>query len=85
MVSLSYQNVVLPAITLGMDVSVPLAKWLSKVIPKTPTRKNLSIFRALERPSIKLMIALSHLLYDETCSNNNLWSQFTNLYLFLLI
>ena len=68
-----------------MHFSVPLTKWLSKVILKTSTRENLSIFRALERLSIKLVNARSDLLHNETCSNNNLLPQFTNINIYIYI
>ena len=69
MVWVSYRSVVLPVNALEMDISVPLPKWLSKVILKTSTRENLSIFRALKRILINLVNARSHLLYNVTCSN----------------
>ena len=62
-----------------------LAKWPLNVALKTSTREHLSTFRALERFSIELMNARLHLLYNETCSNNNLLPIFTNVFIFIFI
>ena len=55
-----------------------LEKWLSKIILKRPTASHLQLYRALERASVKLVNARSHLLFNETCYNNNLLPQFTH-------
>ena len=64
-----------------MDISVLLAKGLSKVVFKISTRKNLLAFRNLERLSIKFVKARTHLSYIQTCSNNKLLPRFTNTYI----
>ena len=63
------QKVILAMNIMGMEASVLLAIWLSKVVLKTSDREQLSATRTLERLSIKLVNARSHLLYSKTRSN----------------
>ena len=49
--------------------SIDLSRWLSKVILRTSTATNLHLYRILERTSLKLISARSHLLFNETCYN----------------
>ena len=53
--------------------------WMSKVVLRTSNQNELHLFRVLEKTSLKLLNARSHLLFCETSLNNNLLPNFTNI------
>ena len=59
--------------------------WLSKVVLRTSNQNELHLFRVLEKTSLKLLNARSHLLFCETSLNNNLLPNFTNIYIYIYI
>ena len=55
--------------------------WLSTVILRLITPECLTLFRKLERCSIKLVKVSAHLRFNETCLNNRLLPTYTNIQL----
>ena len=59
--------------------------WLSKVILKISDLNIKNKFRKLERISLKIAAVKSHLMFNETCLNNNLLPKYTNIYVYMLV
>jgi len=61
-----------------IEIKKFLVKWLSLTILRSSNRITLAKFRDLERISIKLEKARSHLSFNETCINNELLPTYTS-------
>ena len=60
--------------------------WFSKSILRSITIEQLSQFRVVEKISVKIDKYKCHLLYNETCLNNNLLPKYTNIiYIYIYI
>ena len=68
----SFRKIVLKLNTLKRIelTSIDFSRWLSKFILRTLTLNNFHLYRILEITSLKLPNARSHLLFNETCSEN---------------
>ena len=62
-----------------MNIRKHFTLWLSKIMFKQLTPEAKTIFRKLEKNSIKLLNAKAHRLFNETCLNNNLLPTYTNI------
>ena len=59
--------------------------WLSKLILKILKSNEKSLFRFLEKTTIKLLEIKLHRLFNETCLNNDLLPIYTNIYIYIYI
>ena len=64
-----------------------ITKWLSRIILKQNILPNhtLLLYRKLERTAIRLASARAHRSFNETCINNNLLPNYTNIYIYIYI
>ena len=60
-----------------------LTKWLSKIIIKISDSTTLHAYRTLERNCTKLAKTLSHRSFNETCLNNDLLPNYSNIYIYI--
>ena len=58
-----------------------LTLWYSKIAFRFLSDENKKIFRQLEKVSLKIISAQSHLSFNETCLNNKLLPKYTNVHL----
>ena len=64
-----------------MQLKNIIIKWLSRIVLKNnviPTN-TLHIYRKLERTALRLASARAHISFNETCINNNLLPNYTNI------
>ena len=61
-----------------MELNILLSRWLSRCILRVTKEKIKLKFRQLEKYKLKNLKAESHLVFNETCLNNNLLPVYTN-------
>ena len=59
--------------------------WLSKIILKIVDNNIKTLFREIEKKSIKFIEVSSHRAFNECCLNNNLLPNYTNIYIYMYI
>ena len=60
-----------------------LTFWMSKCILKIIPTEVKDLFRNYERNAKKLLTAHSHRKFNETCLNNNLLPNYSNIYVYM--
>ena len=66
-----------------MELNICLSRWLSRCILKV-TFENIKLkFRELEKYKIKNLRDKSHLIFNETCLNNDRLPVHTNIYIYI--
>ena len=61
-----------------MELNICLSRWLSRRILKVTFEKIKLKFRELEKYKMENLGDKSHLIYNETCLNNDLLQVYTN-------
>ena len=68
-----------------MELNILLSRWLSRCILRVTKEEIKFKFRQLEKYKLKNSKAKSHLVFNETCLNNNLLPVCTNIYIYIYI
>ena len=66
-----------------MKLNILLSRWLSRCILRVTSEKIKLKFRQLEKCKLKNIKEKSHLVFNETCLNNNLLPVYTNIYIYI--
>ena len=67
-----------------MEVNILLRRWLSRCILRV-TKENKLKFIQLKKYKLKNLKAKIHLVFNETCLNNNLLPVYTNMYIYIYL
>ena len=68
-----------------MKLNILLGRWLSRCMLRVTNEEIKLKFRQLEKYKLKNLKAKSHLVFNETCLNNNLLPVYIYIYIYIYI